>query len=110
MQKLARTAAVVVLLGGALVGATPAIAPQALLGHIRFLASDELRGRGNGTKELEQAGAYIAAQFEAAGLRPGGRGGGWFQPFELNVGLTVGPRNLLEVEGNGASVQLALGE
>ena len=57
-----------------------------LLEHIKFLASDDLKGRGNGERGLERAAEYIAEQFKAAGLQPGGAGRGWFQPFELHSG------------------------
>jgi hypothetical protein len=36
--------------------------------HLRFLASDELRGRMTGTPWLEVAARYVAEQFRAAGL------------------------------------------
>ena len=73
----------------------PAIQPDGLLAHVKFLSSDELEGRGNGTKGLERAADYIAEQFKAAGLQPGGTNGTWFQPFELVTGLTVGEPNRL---------------
>ena len=98
------------LLGGAVVAAATPIVPDALLRHIRFLASDELRGRANGSIELERAADYIAAQFETAGLRPGGPDGEWFQRFELEAGLTIGEGNSLVVRAGPRSVSLSLGE
>ena len=86
------------------------IQPDALLAHVKFLSSDELEGRGNGTKGLERAAAYIAEQFKAAGLQPGGVNGGWYQPFELVTGLTVGAPNRLTIEAHGLSVSFTLGE
>src|SRR5215471_15526548 len=88
---------------------TPAIDSDALLDHIKFLASDEMKGRANGSPELERAGEYIAQQFKAAGLQPGGKNGAWFQPFELIAGLTVGTGNRLTIEANGKKVALTLG-
>src|SRR6188508_3098021 len=60
--------------------------------HVKFLASDALAGRGNGTPGLERAGQYIADEFQAAGLRPG-VDGSWFQPFAIVTGLDVRPGN-----------------
>ena len=80
-----------------------------LLGHIRFLASDDLKGRGNGSEGLERAADYIARGFKDAGLEPGGDDGSWFQPFELIAGLTVGRANALTIEQNGRRVRLELG-
>ena len=81
---------------------------DSLLEHIRFLASDDLAGRGNGSEGLERAADYIAARFEEAGLEPGGRDG-WFQPFELNAGLAVGRGNSLSIEQDGEVVTFELG-
>jgi hypothetical protein len=89
--------------------ATPAIAPDAVLGHIKFLSADDLKGRGNGEEGLERAAEYIAQQFKSAGLRPGGGGDSWFQPFELQAGLTVGNGNALTIESRGRTVRLSLG-
>ena len=50
---------------------------------VQFLADDLLEGRGTGTRGHEIAAAYVASQFEALGLKPGGENGGWYQwvPF-----------------------------
>jgi hypothetical protein len=103
---------ILVFLLGAALGADgpPVIKPGALLAHVKFLSADELEGRGNGTKGLDRAASYIAEQFEAAGLRPGGAGGSWFQPFELVTGLTVGRTNALTIAAQGKTTTFALGE
>src|SRR5262249_34654863 len=72
---------------------TTSFSPDAYLKHVKCLASDELQGRGNGSKELEKAGEYIAGQFKAGGLKPGAPDGSWFQSFEIVTGLTVGQGN-----------------
>ncbi|HKE83841.1 MAG TPA: M20/M25/M40 family metallo-hydrolase [Vicinamibacterales bacterium] len=85
------------------------IEADALLGHIKFLASDDLRGRANGSEGLERAGDYVAQQFKAAGLAPGEGAEGWFQPFELIAGLTVGRGNSLSFEFQGKKATFVLG-
>jgi len=65
-----------------------AITESALRGHIRFLASDLLEGRGPGSRGDELAQQYIAAQFQSLGLKPAAPGGGWFQKVPL-VGVTA---------------------
>ncbi len=61
--------------------------------HVRFLAHDLLEGRGVGQRGGQLAAQYIAAQFAAAGLRPGAPGGSWFQPVPLRVvEAAPGPR------------------
>src|SRR5215510_1864921 len=90
------------------VGAETGIAPDAVLQHIKFLSSDEMKGRSNGSPELETAGDYIAQQFKAVGLQPGGTTE-WFQPFPLLAGLTIGSENKLSMSVKGRTVTLALG-
>ena len=97
------------LAGASIVAAPAEIAPDAVLQHIKFLSSDELKGRSNGSPELETAGNYIARQFKAVGLDPGGTSNEWFQPFQLIAGLAIGPGNTLSVSVKGRTVALALG-
>ena len=87
---------------------TPAISTDNLRTHLQFLSSDEMRGRANGSPELERAAEHIARQFESAGLRPAGVDG-WFQPFEVIAGLIVGPGNELSISARGKTVTFALG-
>lgn len=47
--------------------------------HVKFLSDDLLEGRGPGTHGGEIAAAYIASQFEAYGLKPGGDNGTYLQ-------------------------------
>lgn len=61
-----------------------------LRGHVAFLASDLLEGRGPATAGDLLAQQYIAAQFEALGLKPAGTDGTWYQKFDL-VGVNGNP-------------------
>lgn len=72
---------------------------SAFLEHVRFLASDDLGGRGNGSRELEEAAQYVADRFRALGLRPAGDDGSYFQPFTVTLGGTLGANNTLSLEG-----------
>jgi len=54
------------------------ISAQSLAGHLTFLASDLLEGRGTPSRGLDVAATYIAAQFQRAGLAPVGDDG-YFQ-------------------------------
>jgi hypothetical protein len=105
-----RFAAAAALVAGVLVtAATPPIDADRLLYHIKFLASDELKGRGDGSPELERAADYIAQQFTEIGLKPGGVNNSWFQPFELIAGLTIGRENSLVLSDRTHSIRLSLG-
>jgi hypothetical protein len=92
-----------------LLAAPAEIAPDAVLQHIKFLSSDDLKGRANGSPELETAGDYVARQFKAAGLQPGGSSNDWFQPFQLIAGLTIGSGNRLSLSVKGRTVNFMLG-
>jgi aminopeptidase YwaD len=56
-----------------------AIDEGSIRGHMEFLASEALQGRGSGTRDEWLAATYIAAQFRRWGLEPLGDGGGHVQ-------------------------------
>jgi Zn-dependent M28 family amino/carboxypeptidase len=62
-----------------------AITPGGIEAHLRFLSSDLLEGRAPGTRGAELAAAYIATQFELAGLRPAVGDSSYYQPIPLVV-------------------------
>jgi hypothetical protein len=95
------------LLAGTVTAAAQ-ILPNRILEHVKFLASDDLKGRGNGSPELERAAEYIRDQLKSAGLEPAWNGE-WTQPFEMVSGLSVGAGNTLSIDARGASVRLELG-
>src|SRR5436309_1154065 len=84
--------------GAAAAQAQPQISPESVLTHIRYLASDELRGRGSGTPGGKLAAEYIARQFAKAGVRPARPDGSWFQPFPVITGVHVGSGTRLELQ------------
>ena len=67
--------------------------------HVAFLASDKLKGRGNGSPELEKAADYIATQFRSFGLQPAGDEGTYFQKFDVTIGAEFGAKNALQIGG-----------
>ena len=52
---------------------------------LRFLASDELEGRGPGTRGLEEAGDYLRDAFRELGLESGTPEGSYRQPFQVSL-------------------------
>src|SRR5262249_22995876 len=71
--------------------ALDAITPDALLAHIKILASDEFEGRAPGSKGEQLATNYIADQFRAIGLKPGNPDGTYMQEVPL-AGITSDPK------------------
>jgi len=53
--------------------------------HVQYLADDKLEGRGAGTEGFAKAAAYVADQFQKAGLEAAGENGGFSQNVELDV-------------------------
>jgi hypothetical protein len=87
---------------------TPAsdFAPERFRAHVAFLADDLLEGRETGTRGYDIAARYVAAQYEALGLRAGGPQGSWYQqvPFlrfamTAPARITVGGRSFVHGEG-----------
>ncbi|MFZ5441936.1 MAG: M20/M25/M40 family metallo-hydrolase [Myxococcota bacterium] len=87
----------------------PTLSAAELRGHMRYLASDLLEGRGPATNGDRLAQQYIAAQFEALGLEPGAPDGGWIQLVEL-VGVSGHPTTMKARAANGASLELTSGD
>lgn len=72
--------------------------------HVKYLASNKLKGRGAGTPGLEQAATYIARQFRNFGLMP--VNGSYFQEFNVTVRAELGPHNRLEYRQGGSAASL----
>ncbi len=74
--------------------------------HVKYLASDELQGRGVGTNGERLATRYIASQLKAEGVEPAGDNGTYFQRVPM-VGATTLPSASLTVSGSGERISFA---
>ncbi len=74
------------------------------LEQVKYLASDEMKGRGDGSPELDKAADYIASQFRLWGLRPMGDSNSYFQDFEITTGALAGPKTELQVNRTSLKV------
>ncbi len=61
----------------------PPIQAAAIREDVRILSDDSFQGRGPGERGETATLAHLKAQFEAAGLSPGGPDGSWFQEVPL---------------------------
>jgi hypothetical protein len=68
--------------------------------YVKYLSSDDMKGRASGSPELDKAADYIASQFRSWGLRPMGDGNTYFQRFQVTTGAQLGPNNDLQLNGN----------
>jgi len=77
----------------------PAAAPaaftaDAVMAHVKVLASDEFEGRAPGTKGEDLTVAYLTDQFRKVGLKPGNTDGTYVQKVPM-VGITADPATSL---------------
>lgn len=85
------------------------ITARVLEGAIRFLSDDLLEGRAPASRGDRLARLYVESEFRALGLRPGGPGGSFAQPFEM-VGVTSRPPAEWRFDGPRGSLALRFGE
>ena len=101
----------------AMLGAAPPLAPMSaeemiaannVRAHVEFLADDRLEGRDTGSRGHEIAARYVASQFRALGLQPGGRDGSWFVQVPLRR-ATNAPGQVATISGPTGVVTLRAG-
>jgi Zn-dependent M28 family amino/carboxypeptidase len=101
-----------IFLAGALVVFSTAaqdlhISGEKIRAHVKYLASDELEGRGVGTRGEKLATEYIASQLKLQGVNPGGDDGTYYQRVPL-VGATTLPDATLTISGSNSKLPLSL--
>ena len=75
---------------------------------VTYLASEQFKGRGNGTSELNLAAEYIANTFARNGLKPPANTGGvYYQPFDI-YSARLGSRNDVRIQGAGDNFNLKM--
>jgi len=108
------SAVLLITAGLTLTGLVTAVEPTAeesRLSHdIKYLASDDLQGRGVGTDGLNLAAEFVRQEFSKAGLDVSRVDGGAFQKFTMATGSELGqPNDLTLVSPDGTSHELKLG-
>ena len=78
--------------------------------HMTVLASDELEGRGLGSKGYEAALQYVEKTLTADGLAPAGENGGFRQRVALRNSVVVQKSSSFAVTSRGAKRTLAFGK
>ena len=84
--------------------AAATIDPNLYLNDIKFLASPELRGRGTGSPELEQAAAWLERHYRQLGIKPAGKD--YLQPFPVTTDAALGKANRFQFTENGGATTL----
>jgi aminopeptidase N len=78
----------------ALASLPSAYSEERMMETVKYLSSDELKGREIGTPEIDKAADYIAEKFKEAGLMPGGDNGSFFQQWDNPHGK-IGLKNVI---------------
>ncbi|QSQ26069.1 M20/M25/M40 family metallo-hydrolase [Pyxidicoccus parkwayensis] len=76
--------------------------------HVRFLASDALKGRDTGSEGYQKAATYVSEQLAALGVKPVS-GDSYLQEMDLVSRRLVEERSRLALIRNGKEVPLVLG-
>ncbi|MBI2809069.1 MAG: M28 family peptidase [Planctomycetes bacterium] len=84
-------------------GGAPAISIERIRSDIKYLSSDELQGRGIGTRGEDLAIEHIARAFAKAGLKPVGDRKSFFQAVPLVMVTTEPKATLAIVKGKTAT-------
>jgi hypothetical protein len=79
------------------------------LEDVKYLASEELRGRGTGTPGLEKAALYLEREFRKIGLTPIGDQR-YRQSFRVTAGARLGRKNQATLVDKGRRQSLRLGQ
>lgn len=79
--------------------ALDSITPEELKGHVVVLADDAMQGRETPSPQLDSAAAYIAGEFQKAGLKA--PDGSYYQVFNT-LRTRLGAPNTLTLHQNGA--------
>jgi hypothetical protein len=95
-------------LASAAPAAQPSFSADRFKAHVAFLADDSLEGRDTGSRGHEVAAAYVASQFLALGLKPGGAAGSWYQQVPLRSARLQGVPTLT-ISGPGGTRSWANG-
>lgn len=102
-----RRSAFLALIATALAAAA-SLSSDDYISHIRYLSSPQLKGRGNGSPQLEKAARYLADHFRSYGARPVPGNDGYLQAFRLTASARLNPHSVLEYHAAGTRTQLRL--
>src|ERR1700722_14903841 len=83
--------------------AVPAVCAACIRGHMEFLASDALQGRGSGTHDDLLAATYIGFDLRSYGIEPAGDDGGYIQRATLVKRRVGAPPQLSFAIGDGTT-------
>ena len=69
------------------------ITENELMNHIKYLSHEERGGRYPGSRESRDVISYLIQNLKSYGVKPGGTGGSFIQPFNITDGIELGANN-----------------
>jgi len=97
MKKMSIYTVLCLLLSGLSVYAQVKPDGQKAMEHVRYLASDAMKGRKSTTPEYQKAAEYVADKMKEYGLKPGGDDGTYFQQVEFKNWRNFEPPTRLDI-------------
>src|SRR5580692_12947772 len=91
-------------------GAMEELRKEPFRAHMAFLADDLLEGRGTGKRGHEIAARYVAAQFEAMGLKPAGLDGTYYQRVPMRETTVERDKCSITIAQDGSTTLLKWGD
>ena len=85
------------------------ITAKEIIGHISYLASDAMRGRASGSKEIFEAADYIKDEFKLFGLKPLFKNS-FLQEYSFISDVKASQNNSLSFNVDGTEIKLKYGE
>ncbi len=82
-----------------LASAVASITPDDVAHRVGVLAHDSMRGRDTPSPELDQAAAYVGAEFRRFGLTPGGDDGSFIQQYTVRTVRPDLSKSAVQAEG-----------
>jgi hypothetical protein len=87
--------------------AAETITEHDVIRHIKVIADDSMLGRDTPSRGLELTAQYVAHQFKAAGLKPGGDSGSWFQRYPITRRHIDADRSSLTLRSGKAEARVS---
>lgn len=78
--------------------------------HLKYLSSDELKGRDVGSEGFDKAASYVAEEFKVNGLHPFGDSATYFQKIEFLKPSILKTSFKFQVENNSKSLNGVFGK
>ena len=88
--------------------AAESITDHDVIRHIKVIADDSMLGRDTPSHGLEATAQYVASQFKAAGLKPAGDSGRWFQRYPITRRHIDAEKSSITLRSRKAETQVSL--